>query len=88
MIAKLTNFNIWLHGLAAVFISTFSTSAMGLIMLPDVFSFTKVGMLNMAKMSALPALVSVFAYLKTSPVPALSVTTTTTATETVEVKKG
>lgn len=88
MIAKLVNFNIWAHGLAAVIISAFSTSAMGVIMLPDVFSFSKAGFVNMAKMAALPALMSAFAYLKASPVPALSVTTTTTATETVEVKKG
>jgi len=88
MIAKLTNFSLWLHGLAAAFISAFATSAMGVLVMPDVFSFTKVGFLNMAKLSAIPALVNVCAYLKTSPVPALSTTVTTTNTETVEVKKG
>lgn len=84
MIANLKNINIWAHGLAAAFISAFATSAMGFIVLPTVFSFDRNGFINMAKMSCVPALVNVFAYLKSSPVPELSATVTTT----VEVKKG
>ena len=86
LIAKLTNFNIWIHGLIAAFISAFATAASGAIALPTVFTFDKVGFINMLKLATVPALLAVFAYLKTSPVPALSVTTTTTAT--VEVTKG
>lgn len=59
----------WLHGLAALFISTFATSASGMLALPTVFNFTHDGLLNMIKVSAVPALTAVFGYLKASPLP-------------------
>lgn len=65
------NTKLWLHGLFAAFISTFASSASGFIMLPGVFNFTHNGLINMAKVSALPAMIAVFAYLKTSPLPPL-----------------
>lgn len=65
------NTKIWLHGLFAAFISTFATSASGFIALPTVFNFTHNGIINMVKLSAIPAMVAVFGYLKTSPLPAL-----------------
>ncbi len=66
-----TNTRIWLHGLIAAAISAFSTAASGAIALPTVFSFDKNGLINMAKLSAVPAALAVFGYLKASPLPAL-----------------
>jgi hypothetical protein len=63
---------VWLHGLAAAAISAFASAASGAIALPSVFTFDKNGLINMAKMAAVPALLAVFAYLKSSPVPALN----------------
>jgi hypothetical protein len=80
----LTSFTVWLHGLAAAFISSFATAASGAIALPTVFTFDKVGFINMAKLATVPALLAVFAYLRQSPVPALSVVTTQVSS--VEVK--
>jgi hypothetical protein len=40
-----------------------------------VFTFDRAGFLNMVKLATVPALLAVFAYLKSSPVPALAVTT-------------
>jgi hypothetical protein len=65
----LENFKIWLHGLLAAAISAFSTAASGAIALPTVFSFSKDGVINMVKLATVPALLAVFAYLKTSPIP-------------------
>lgn len=65
------NTKIWLHGLFAAFISTFASSAGGFLMLPTVFNFTHNGLINMAKVSALPAMIAVFGYLKASPLPTL-----------------
>lgn len=84
MVAKLTNVRVWLHGLIAAFVSAFATAASGVIALPTVFTFDKVGLINMIKLATVPAMLAVFAYLKSSPVPALSLTATTT----VEVTKG
>jgi hypothetical protein len=63
------NFRVWVHGLAAAGISAFATAASGAIALPGVFTFDRVGFLNMVKMATVPALLAVFAYLKSSPVP-------------------
>ena len=56
-------------------ISAFASAASGAIALPTVFTFDKTGLLNMVKLATVPALLAVFAYLKSSPVPALTVTT-------------
>jgi hypothetical protein len=63
------NFKTWAHGLAAAAISAFASAASGAIALPSVFTFDKVGLVNMAKLSTVPAMLAVFAYLKQSPVP-------------------
>jgi hypothetical protein len=41
----------------------------------------------MLKLAAIPALLAMFAYLKQSPVPALTVTSKTTDEKTIEVTK-
>jgi hypothetical protein len=66
------NIKVWLHGLAAAGISAFASAASGAIALPSVFTFDRNGFINMAKMATVPALLAVFAYLKSSPVPALT----------------
>jgi hypothetical protein len=66
------NIKVWLHGLAAAAISAFASAASGAIALPNVFTFDKNGFINMAKLATVPALLAVFAYLKSSPVPALN----------------
>jgi hypothetical protein len=62
-------FKVWLQGLAAAGISAFASAASGAIALPTVFTFNKVGLLNMVKLAAVPAMLAVFAYLKSSPLP-------------------
>jgi len=74
------NLKVWLHGLAAAGISAFASAASGAIALPTVFTFDKVGFINMVKLATIPALIAVFGYLKASPVPALTSTTTVTTT--------
>jgi hypothetical protein len=66
------NLKIWLHGLAAAAVSAFASAASGAIALPAVFTFDKAGLVNMAKLAAVPALLAVFAYLKNSPIPTLN----------------
>ena len=68
----MNNIKVWLHGLAAAAISAFASAASGAIALPNVFTFDKNGFINMAKLATVPALLAVFAYLKSSPVPALN----------------
>jgi predicted histidine transporter YuiF (NhaC family) len=81
------NFIIWVHGLGAAFISAFVSSASGVIALPSVFNFSHDGMINMAKVSTVPALLAAFAYLKSSPLPAVSITQVETKTTTLDVTK-
>jgi hypothetical protein len=60
---------VWLQGLAAAGISAFASAASGAIALPQVFTFDRAGFLNMVKVAAVPAMLAVFAYLKSSPLP-------------------
>jgi hypothetical protein len=71
----MNSLKVWIHGLAAAAISAFASAASGAIALPSVFTFDRAGFLNMVKLATVPALLAVFAYLKSSPVPALAVTT-------------
>jgi hypothetical protein len=66
------NIKVWLHGLAAAAISAFASAASGAIALPNVFTFDRNGFINMAQLATVPALLAVFAYLKNSPIPALT----------------
>ncbi len=60
---------VWLKGLATAGIPAFSSAASGAIALPQVFTFDRVGFLNMLKVAAVPAMLAVLAYLKSSPLP-------------------
>jgi hypothetical protein len=68
----MNSLKIWIHGLAAAAISAFASAASGAIALPTVFTFDRAGFVNMVKLATLPALLAVFAYLKSSPVPELT----------------
>ena len=70
----MNSWKAWLHGLAAALISAFASAASGAIALPTVFTLDRVGFINMAKLATIPALLAVFAYLKTSPLPPLTAT--------------
>lgn len=65
------NTKTWLHGLVAAGITSFSTAASGLVVLPDVFNFSRPGLLNIVKLVTVPTAIAVFGYLKQSPLPAL-----------------
>jgi hypothetical protein len=67
----MNNFKLWLHGLTAAGVSAFASAASGAIALPTVFTFDKPGFVNMAKLATVPAMLAVFAYLKSSPIPKL-----------------
>lgn len=73
----------WLHGLFAGAISTFATAGGAALTMPDTFNFSKTGLINLLKIVLVPTAVSVFAYLKQSPLP----TSTQTVTVTQEVTK-
>ena len=67
------NTKVWLHGLFAGAIGSFSTGAGGVLTLPGVFNLSHEGLINLAKITLVPALLTVFAYLKQSPLPELNV---------------
>jgi hypothetical protein len=76
----MNSLKVWLHGLAAAAISAFASAASGAIALPSVFTFDRYGLINMAKLATVPAMLAVFAYLKSSPIPAITATLTTSET--------
>jgi hypothetical protein len=67
------NTKVWLHGLFAGAIGSFSAAAGGVLTLPEVFNLSHDGLINLAKITLVPALLTVFAYLKQSPLPVLNV---------------
>lgn len=79
------NTRTWLHGLFAAAIGSFATAAGGALTLPGVFNLSHNGLINFAKITVVPAMITVFAYLKSSPLPTMSMTATTTSTVTTEV---
>jgi hypothetical protein len=66
------NFRIWLHGLVAAAVTALSTAATGALALPGDFNFSHDGLIKMAKLVAVPTALSVFAYLKKSPLPSIT----------------
>lgn len=75
------NKKAWIQGLLTAFITAFSTAAIGVLTLPTVFNGSKDGLFNIAKMTLVPALISVFTFLKQSPLPTDSTTTTVTVSK-------
>ena len=83
----MNNWKVWLHGLAAAAIGGAASAGTTYFIAPQVFTFDKAGAVVLAKSLVLGAVLPTLAYLKQSPVPALTVTSTTTKQETVEVTK-
>jgi hypothetical protein len=64
---------LWIHGLIAGAISSFSTAAGACLSMPETFDVTtKHGWANIARVTLIPTALSVFAYLKKSPIPGFS----------------
>jgi hypothetical protein len=74
----MNNLKTWAHGLFAAMIGGAASSLSGALALPGTFNLTHDGLVNMAKLGTLPALINAFAYLKQSPLPTSSVTVSTT----------
>lgn len=83
----MSTWEAWLHGLVAATIQAAAGALAGMVTLPTVFNFTHDGLLNVAKLMTAPAILAAAGYLKQSPLPAASLTETTTSTETVALKK-
>ena len=79
----MNNWKVWLHGLVAAAIGGAASAGVAYFIAPQVFTFDKAGAIALAKAVILGAILPTMAYLKQSPVPALTVTTTST----VEVTK-
>jgi hypothetical protein len=81
------NWKAWLYSIAAGGIGGASSSMLGAFVMPDVFNFTHAGWVHIGKLAFIGAIVPILTYLKQSPLPATTVTTTATATVTKETVK-
>ena len=68
------NLKAWIHGLLAAVIGGASTAASAALVDSGRFNFSHAGLIALGKISASAAAISAFAYLKQSPVPAISAT--------------
>jgi hypothetical protein len=78
---------LWMHGIGAAIVSAFVTALGGVIALPQFFNFTHRGMIDTGKLLVVPTVIGVCAYLKQSPLPAMTLSTTETRTTTLDVTK-
>jgi hypothetical protein len=63
------NWKTWIHSLAAAGIGGAANALLGTVAMPDTFNFSHAGLINMAKIAAVGALVPVLTLLKQSPLP-------------------
>ena len=71
------NTKAWLHGLGAAFIGAAASSLGAILVAPDRFNLTSLsGCRNVILASGLSGLSAATFYLKSSPLPALEITTT------------
>jgi hypothetical protein len=68
------NWGQWVYGLITAVVTAFASAASGAVGLPTVFTFDKPGLINMLKLSAAPAFLAFFAYLKQNPAPMIKAT--------------
>jgi hypothetical protein len=78
------NWKTWIYSLLSAAIGGAANSLGGFIVAPDVFNFSHSGIQKLGELALFGAAVPVLTLLKQSPLPALSSTTTTTATLTKE----
>lgn len=77
------NIKQWIHALAATAISAAASGITAGIVDPQAFNFSKPGLVKLAELCGVNALVAVSAYLKQSPLPSDSVEVKKTETVTV-----
>jgi hypothetical protein len=65
------NWKVWLQGLLAAAITAFSTAISGALALPTVFTWNRIGLINVLKLATIPTVLAFFGYLKQNPVPQL-----------------
>lgn len=63
------HFLIWLHGLGAAAIGAAATAASAALVDSQTFNLSHAGLLALAKVSVLAALIAALAYLTKSPLP-------------------
>jgi hypothetical protein len=83
----MNSLKVWLHALVAAAISGAAGSGVAYFAAPQAFNFSHDGLLALGKVFTLGAILPTLAYLKQSPVPALTVTSKTTDEKTVEITK-
>lgn len=81
------NWRPWLYSIIAGAIGGAANSVLGVFAMPDVFNFSHTGWVHIGKLAFLGAVIPVLTYLKQSPLPATTITTTATATLTQETVK-
>lgn len=64
----------WIKGAAATMIATVANTVNGLLVLPEVFNFTKAGLINTAKLVAVPTVGALCYYLAKSPLADVTAT--------------
>jgi hypothetical protein len=79
------NWKTWVYSIVAAAIGGASSASLSAFAMPDVFNFTHVGLVHLAKAAAIGALIPVFTLLKASPLPAIVTTTQTTTLQTKTV---
>jgi hypothetical protein len=70
----MSNLKIWIHGLLAAVVGGASTAASAALVDNVTFNFSHAGLVALGKISASAAAISTIAYLKQSPLPAMSST--------------
>jgi hypothetical protein len=79
-----SNFKLWFHGLIGAVIGAAGSAVAGVLALPNTFDpFTKSGLINLARLATIPAMLSAATYLSKSPVWSETSSSTTTVTPTV-----
>lgn len=68
------NWSVWLQGLLAAAVTAFSTAITGALALPTVFTWDRIGLINVLKMATIPTVLAFFGYLKQHPTPQLQAT--------------
>lgn len=83
----MSNLQVWLHGLSAAAVGGFASAGTAYFVAPQVFTFDEAGAIALGKAMLLGTVIPTLAYLKQSPVPAITMTSKTTDEKTVEITK-
>ena len=75
----------WLYGLASAAIGAAAGGITASVVAPESFNFSHAGLMKLAALCGVNALLAAAMYLKQSPLPAIQTTTQTTTLETKTV---